>query len=217
MIRCLFDVVGEDLLRVIELSRVSGKIPVIFNSTFLALIPKIDHPLSFEHFRPISLCNFVYKIFGKHISVRIKTVLARCISSEQFGFLPGRQIHDAVGVIQEGMHTMHRKSIKAVMLKIDLYKAYDRVSWTYLWVILSKMGFAENFITWVVSSLSSVSFSILINGATSSFFKSGRGLRQGCPLDSLLFFIVVEGLGREIINAKYCGVYQGISFGNEIP
>ena len=124
----LFDVLGEDLVRVIELSRVSGKIPAIFNSTFLALVPKIDHPLSFEDFRPISLCNFVYKIIGKLISIRIKTMLARCISGEQFGFLPGRQIHDAVGVIQEGMHTMHSKSIKTVMLKIDLSKAYDRVS-----------------------------------------------------------------------------------------
>ena len=52
--RCLFDVLGEDLLRVIELSRISGKIPVVFNSTFLVLIPKIDNPLSFEDFQPIS-------------------------------------------------------------------------------------------------------------------------------------------------------------------
>ena len=51
--RRLFDVLGEDLLRVIELSRVSGKISGVFNSTFLALIPKIDSPLSFEDFRPI--------------------------------------------------------------------------------------------------------------------------------------------------------------------
>ena len=97
--RCLFDVLGEDLLRVIELSWISGKIPAVFNSTFLTLIPKIDHPLSFEDFNPISLCNFVYKIIGKIISTRIRNVLGRCISGEQFGFLSRRQIHDAVGVI----------------------------------------------------------------------------------------------------------------------
>ena len=70
--RCLFDVLGEDLLRVIELSRISGNIPAVFNSTFLVLIPKIDHPLTFEDFRPISLCNFVYKIIGKIISIQIR-------------------------------------------------------------------------------------------------------------------------------------------------
>ena len=80
--RCLFDVLGEDLLKVIELSRISGKIPAVFNSTFLTLIPKIDHPLSYEDFRPISLCNFVYKIIGKLISIQIKKVLGRCISGE---------------------------------------------------------------------------------------------------------------------------------------
>ena len=88
--RALFDVLGGYLLRVIELSRISGKIPAVFNSTFLALIPKIDHPLSFEDFRLISLCNYAYKIIGKIISIRIRNVLGRCISGEQFGFFSGR-------------------------------------------------------------------------------------------------------------------------------
>jgi len=162
------------------------------------------------------LCNFVYKIIGKIISIRIRKVLSRYISGEQFGFLPGRQIHDAVGVIQEGMHTMHVKSLKAVMIKIDLSKAYDRVSWVYLRVILAKMGFAGNFIAWVMSNLSSVSFSLLINGVATNFFKSGRGLRQGCPLAPLLFLIVVEGLGRAILHATLSESYHGLSFGNEI-
>ena len=80
------------------------------------------------------------------------------ISGEQFGFLPGRQIPDVVGAIQEGMHTIHCKGLKSVVLKIDLSKAYDRFSWTYLRFILSKMGFVVSFIKWVMSSLSSVSF-----------------------------------------------------------
>ena len=55
--RSLFDVLGEDLLRVVEDSQKYGKIPIVFNTTFIALIPKVDHPNSFEDFRPISLCN----------------------------------------------------------------------------------------------------------------------------------------------------------------
>ena len=114
------------------------------------------------------------------------------------------------------MHTIHSKHLKSVILKIDLSKSYDRVSWTYLRVLLSKMGFAGSFISWVMSNLSCISFSILINGVASPFFKSERGLRQGCPLAPLLFLIVVEGLGRAIISAKACGVYHDISFGNNI-
>ena len=48
--RTLFDVLGSDLLRVVDDSRVSGKIPVIFNTTLVALIPKSDFPKSFEDF-----------------------------------------------------------------------------------------------------------------------------------------------------------------------
>ena len=121
-----------------------------------------------------------------------------------------------MGVIQEGLHTIHCKHLNSVVLKIDLSKAYDRVSWTYLRVLLSKMGFFEPFITWVMSSLSSVSFLVLINGAASSFFKAGRGLRQGFPLASLIFLIIAEGLSRALYCAKDGGVYPGISFGNGI-
>ena len=88
--RALFDVLGSDLLRFIEDSRISGKIPAIFNSTFIALIPKTDSPKSFDDFRPISLCNFIYSIIGKTIYTCIKKILGRIISKEQFVFLPRR-------------------------------------------------------------------------------------------------------------------------------
>ena len=80
--RVLFDVLVVDLLRVIEDSRKNGKIPTVFNSTFIALIPKTDHPTCFEDFRTISLCNYCYKIIGKIISTRIRKVLGHYISCE---------------------------------------------------------------------------------------------------------------------------------------
>ena len=67
-----------------------------------------------------------------------------------------------------------------------------------------------------MSSLSLVSFSLLINGVATTFFKAGKGLRQGCPLAPLLFLVVVEGLGRAILYAKANETYHGIYFGNDI-
>ena len=83
--KALFDVLGLDLLWVVDDSQKCGKIPVVFNSTLIALIPKIDLPKSFEYFRPISLCNFIYKIIRKIISLQIRKVLG-----EQFGLFTGR-------------------------------------------------------------------------------------------------------------------------------
>ena len=58
------------------------KIPAVFNSTLIALIPKNDLPKYFEDFRPISLCNYIYKVIGNIISLRIRKVLDRYVSGE---------------------------------------------------------------------------------------------------------------------------------------
>ena len=78
----LFDILGRDLLQVVEDSRLAGWIPASFNSTFIALIPKSDNATSLNDFRPISLCNCVYKIISKVIALRLKTILSAHVSTE---------------------------------------------------------------------------------------------------------------------------------------
>jgi hypothetical protein len=63
----LYDLIGKDILKVVEESRQNGHIHDPFNATFLALIPKVDNPSTLEDFRPISLCNSIYKIISKII------------------------------------------------------------------------------------------------------------------------------------------------------
>jgi hypothetical protein len=137
-------------------------------------------------------------------------VLSKRISQEQFGFLEGRQIHEAIGVAQETLHSIKTKKLKGAVIKIDLSKAYDRVSWVYLRLLLTHLGFENPFINWVMGCLTTASFAVLINGAASPFFRAGRGLRQGCPLSPLLFLLVAKGLSRAIQEAKNIGSFQGI-------
>ena len=82
-----FDLLGKDLLSAVECARIFGFITPSINSTFLALIPKKDKPVSFVDFRPISLCNLVYKLISKIMAVIFKPFLDSHISREQFGFL----------------------------------------------------------------------------------------------------------------------------------
>ena len=131
-----FELLGGNILKVVEESRTSGSLYNAINSTFIALIPKSDNPSSFDDFRPISLCNVLYKIISKIIANRIKPILSRHISPQQFAFLENRQIHEAIGSAQEAIHSIWTKHLKCILLKIDLSKAFDRVSWLYLKMIL---------------------------------------------------------------------------------
>ena len=83
----LFELLGGYLLKVVEDTRISGRISVSFNSNFIALIPKINNHVSLNEFRPISLCNCIYKVVSKMIARRLKVILSNHIAEEQFGFL----------------------------------------------------------------------------------------------------------------------------------
>lgn len=206
----LFDLIGEDLLKVVEESWREGFIHAPLNSTFIALIPKFDHSCRLNDFKPISLCNCLYKIISKSIEKRLKGILSRHISKEQFGFLECRQIHEAIGVAQEGLHSVKKKKLKGTIFKIDLSKSYDRVNFIYICMLLTHLGFHISFIRWIISCLTLVSFVVLINGVASPFFHVERGLRQGCPLSPLLLFLVAEGLSIFMKKASSEGNFRGL-------
>jgi hypothetical protein len=192
-----FDIVGNELLEVVEESRRLGKVTGALNATFIALIPKSDKPDSFGGFRPIALCNLVYKIITKTIATKLKTFILWYFK-RTIWFLEGRQINDAIGVVQEVVHSIKVKNIKELVLKLDLVKAYDRVDWGFLILVLLQIGLSLEATDWIMGCVTSTNFVVLINGKPTSFFKSSRGLRQGCPLSPLLFLIIIEGLSRII-------------------
>jgi hypothetical protein len=85
-----YEIIGTDLLKMVEDTRISSRIPPSLNATFIALIPKTDTPETLDEFRPISLCNCAYKIVSKIIARRFKKILSKNISEQQFEFLERR-------------------------------------------------------------------------------------------------------------------------------
>ncbi|GKA35541.1 RNA-directed DNA polymerase, eukaryota, reverse transcriptase zinc-binding domain protein [Tanacetum coccineum] len=82
--------------------------------------------------------------------------------------------------------------------KVDILKAYDNVSWSFLEFCLRKFGFHPIMVNWIMTCLTTTSFSICINWESHGFFKAKRGLSQGDPISPYLFTLVMEVLNLMI-------------------
>ncbi|GLT65285.1 hypothetical protein SLA2020_377240 [Shorea laevis] len=111
----------------------SGFLLKEFNHSHIALIPKVDNPSRVNHFRPISLTNFTYKIISKILANRLKPLLHSIISPNQSAFLKGRTIHDNSILAHEIFHAMKNKRGRGglMALKLDMEKAFDRMEWDF--------------------------------------------------------------------------------------
>jgi hypothetical protein len=111
-----------------------------------------------------------------------------------------------------GVPAQHKvkKKNQAIILKLDLKKAYDCINWDFLRLILLQCGFGLETTNWVMGCVTSTVYAILINGEETKFFQRKRGLRQGCPLSPFLFILVMEGLSIMLKKGQAEGVLTGI-------
>eukprot|EP00253_Pinus_taeda_P004868 PITA_04868 len=94
--KACWNIVKQDIWEIVEDSRRSKIILKSLNSTFIALVPKVEEANTPKKFRPIALCNVIYKIISKVIANRLKVILPGIISQEQSGYVEGRQILDNI-------------------------------------------------------------------------------------------------------------------------
>ena len=130
--------------------------------------------------------------------------------------MSGRLITDNVIVAHEMVHgrrTSSSISSDYMAVKTDMSKAYDRIEWSFVETLLERMGFARVWINWVMACISTVSFTILLNGRQHGFIRPERGIRQGDPLSPLLFILCAEALVNKMNLLAEQGNIHGISLG----
>ncbi|XP_020702039.1 uncharacterized protein LOC110113703 [Dendrobium catenatum] len=150
-----------------------------WKETIVVLIPKVMNPDHPSKFRPISLCQTIYKIVAKVLVNRIKGVLPLLVSDEQAAFVPGRSISNHCLLGQELMNKfkVSKSALGLLALKVDMEQAYDNISWRTLELVLRRMGFPARFSYW------------------------------GCPLSPYLFILYSKLLSAHIHqNYKKLGV-----------
>ena len=181
--RC-WETVGASVIRFVLLFFETGKLPENTNDALVVLIPKVTKPEYITQFRPISLCNVLFKTITKAMVGRLKSIMPKLIGPAQSSFIPGRLSADNIVVVQEAVHSMKKKQGRKgwMLLKLDLEKAYDRLRWDFLEDTLRAAGLFENWVKRIMECVFGPSMCILWNGEKSEPFKPSRGLRQGDPL-----------------------------------
>ena len=184
---------GHFVVRSINYGFIKGVLSITQREGIITCIPKGNKPRHFlTNYRPISLLNCVYKIASGSIANRIKGTLKELIHKDQTGFIAGRYIGENTRLIYDIMDHTEQNSLPGLLLLVDFEKAFDSVSWSFIYKVLEYFGFGQSIISWVKLFNNNAKLRINQGGNLSSFFNIGRGCRQGDPISPFLFILCAE-------------------------
>uniref|UniRef100_A0A8C5PAH9 Reverse transcriptase domain-containing protein n=1 Tax=Leptobrachium leishanense TaxID=445787 RepID=A0A8C5PAH9_9ANUR len=159
----------------------------------IVVLPKAGKdPKLCSSYRPISLLKSDLKIFATVLARRLRAVISLLVQKDQVGFVPAREARDGTTRTLNAIHCSRQRGVPMILLSTDAEKAFDRVSWHFLFATLHAMHLPPEFISWVAALYSSPNARVRVNGILSDTFQIRNGIRQGCPLSPLLFALSLE-------------------------
>lgn len=150
---------------------------------------------------------------AKTVANRLQGVIDSCVDVVQSAFILGRLITDNVLLAYELMHGFKQRRLGRkgyTTLKLDMSKAYDKVEWGFIQVVMHGLGFHAKWVDLIMNCISTTTYSVRINGISGKSFTPTRGLRQGDPFSPFLFLSCSEGLSSLIRLAMQEGRMKGV-------
>ena len=138
--------------------------------------------------------------------------MSSVVNIEQSTFIKGRQILDGPMMLNEIVGWSKARKRELMVFKVDFEKAYDSLSWEYLFEVMGLMGFGHKWSSWIRALLTSVRASVMVNGSPTNEFIVHRGLRHLSPF---LFILAMEGLHMAMQQAREANVFRGIQIGGD--
>ncbi|KAK2648507.1 hypothetical protein Ddye_015996 [Dipteronia dyeriana] len=196
-----WNVCKGDLMDLVLDCFTKGCVPSLLNNTLISLIPKIPNPTTLSHFRPISLCNTTYKLISKIRVQRLRGLLPKLVNPNQVAFVPGRQIQDNIIVAQQVLNKFRiAKGINGLISwKIDLSKAYDKIQWSFIKLVLEEQGIVGDLNNLIMSCV--FHNKVILNGEMTDNFTPKCDIKQGDPISPYIFVLFMEKLSH-IIHQK---------------
>ena len=191
-----------------------GEFSISLRQGTIILIPKENKPKRFvKNLRPITLLSTVYKIISSCIANRLKEILPKIIGPNQHAFVQNRNISSCYRFIYDTLVYADQEQIPGMLLSVDFAKAFDSISWSFLYDALKFFNFGPNFVKWIQTFYNNLLSCVSVNGQYSDWFSIFRGVRQGDPSSPYLYLICAEVLSLMILNNNRI---KGIKFYNSI-
>ncbi|KAM0828305.1 hypothetical protein ACQ4PT_067636 [Festuca glaucescens] len=210
--RHCWPIIGSDVmaaLRAVWIGRDQGFERL--NEALITLLLKKVDAVELTDYRPISLVHSFARLLTKVLAQRLASRMVELVHANQTAFIRGRCIQDNFLLVKESTKLLHQKRIPSILLKVDVAKAFDSISWPFLISVLRQRGFGPRWIGWISLLLRTASTSVLVNGCAGSSFRHGRGLRQGDPISPLLFVIAMDVLSAMFRFVESAGALSDLS------
>jgi hypothetical protein len=178
------------------------------NDAVIVLLPKKTGVSCPGDFRPITLIHSFAKIISKVLALRLAPKLDLLVERNQNAFIRRRSIQDNFKYIQRASVLIRKKKIPMLLLKLDISKAFDTLSWPFLLELLRARGFGESWCSWIAALLSTSTSRIMLNEKQGPPIRHLRGVRQGDSLSPMLFIIAMDVLHRLFAKANRDGVLR---------
>jgi hypothetical protein len=162
------------------------------NRALITLIPKKHDAEEVGDYRPISLVHSFAKLFSKLIANHLRPKMETLVSKNQSAFIKGRNLHDNFLLVRQLARKINTRKEPGVLIKLDLARAFDSLSWAFLFEVLQQLGFPTRVLRWIAIALCTATTRVTVNGVPGQRIRHARGLRQGDPLSPLLFVIAME-------------------------
>lgn len=158
-----WEVIKRDIMAAIhKLFVADGRGFAKFNHALITLIPKKPDALEVCDYHPISLVHSFPKLVSKLLAIRLRPRMGELVNVNQSAFIRGRNLHDNFILVRQMARQLHQWKAKGVLLMLDISRAFDSISWPFLFEILRAKGFSERWLAWVIILLNSASSRVVV-------------------------------------------------------
>ena len=169
--------------KAINFSFDKGTLPPSLRQCVITCLPKKGKPRDrIKNWCPLSMLSVIYKLASAAIANRIKPYLNGIIDTAQSGFVPGRYIGECTRPVYDLMKFTEDKHIPGMLVLIDFEKAFDSISWSFIYQSLSFLGFPKDIVSWVKLFNNNIKATVTQCGVLSDFIDIEQGCRRGIPL-----------------------------------